>query len=150
MLIQSSVSPASGWNLYETKNEKEREREKEKEREKERETTNSIIPSKQSKKKRWNPLILLEYSTSLVSLKRCKTCKTSQYGSLWCKIQFWLTVIFVKDAVFSMASYQTISNDSDLFDTMPFKMNKSLLWKYFSKEAFARIDQIDSTKHILL
>ena len=50
MLIQSSVSPASGWNLYETKNEKEREREKEKEREKERETTNSIIPSKQSKK----------------------------------------------------------------------------------------------------
>lgn len=40
MPIQSSVSPASGWNLYGSKNEKE----------KERETTNSIIPSKQSKK----------------------------------------------------------------------------------------------------
>ena len=35
MLIQSSVSPASGWNLYGTKNEREKEREREKE-EKER------------------------------------------------------------------------------------------------------------------
>ena len=82
MLIQSSVSPASGWNLYGSKNEKEREREKEKEREKERETTNSIIPSKQSKKNAgihlycWN---IRHHSYLLKDVKHVKHLNMAHY-----------------------------------------------------------------------